>query len=123
MGTTVLLLHTMPDGSWHFDWLFEPTAGAAALQSFRVVDRIDAAEPPATFEAVATPPHRPVYLIYEGPISGDRGTVAQVACGRISVEWSSADGTELGVGLDWGNGVHRYEGKSSTDGAWRFILV
>jgi hypothetical protein len=116
----VLLRHTLPDGSWHFDWLFEAASGAPALQSFRVMVRIDAAEPPPAFDAVATPPHRPLYLTYEGPISGNRGNVTRVARGDVKV---GPNGPGMAVALDWGNGVRQYVGKPIQDGVWRFILV
>lgn len=33
--------------------------------------------PGATIDATALPDHRPMYLEYEGPVSGDRGTVTR----------------------------------------------
>ncbi len=120
MGTTVLLRHTLPDGTWHYDWLFEPSDDAPALHSFRVLVRIDATDPPTVFEAVPTQPHRPHYLTYEGPVSGDRGSVSRVARGAISV---SPERDGLLVQLDWGAGIRHYRGTPIEGGRWRFILV
>lgn len=73
---TVLLRHALPDGGWHHDWLIQ-SPDAQQLRSFRV--SVDPLAPgAATFDAIATPDHRPVYLDYEGPISGGRGEVTRV---------------------------------------------
>lgn len=107
MGGMVLLLHQLPAGPGHFDWLLQRRgSGEAGLLSFRVADRIDA-EPTPEFHAQRIPDHRALYLTYEGPIHapaaedahhgrppvslppalspsgamGERGRVARVASG------------------------------------------
>lgn len=89
---TVLLRHTLSDGSWHYDWLIErATVGTSpervssddpdprVLVSFRTLVRVD--EAMTCFEAVRVGDHRRSYLDYEGPISRDRGVVVRVASG------------------------------------------
>lgn len=45
-------------------------------------------------QAKELPPHRLVYLTYEGPISGNRGTVKRVASGAL--EWAKLPGSQSG---------------------------
>lgn len=106
---TVLLVHTLPDGSAHIDWMVEcPLARAGApsaahrLATWRVVARIDR-PPHRPFRAVRLPEHRDRYLVYEGPLAGGRGSVRRLASGvlikgapgpeapfTLRIAWSSA---------------------------------
>ncbi len=66
----VILTHDSPDGT-HWDFMLEmgPILATWALE-----------EPPEsgrTIRAKPLPDHRTAYLEYEGPISGDRGSVTQ----------------------------------------------
>ncbi len=85
---TALLLHTTDDGQ-HHDWLIgDPEAwpnAQARLWTARV-------QPPSTqwaalgqFPLTPLPPHRAIYLHYEGPISGNRGHVRRVDAGYALV--------------------------------------
>jgi len=81
----VLLRHTLPDASWHFDWLIHrdrPRAADSAaalgddakvLCAFRTLIHPATASAAAPggepFDAVALPDHRRLYLYYEGPIA------------------------------------------------------
>lgn len=60
----------------HWDLLLE---AGEVLRAWRLL-----AEPAAdvTIAAEALPDHRPVYLDYEGPVSGERGTVARWDAGE-----------------------------------------
>ncbi len=95
----VLLQHDLPDGSSHFDWLIEPTAGLPpapagqardpnerCLLSFRVLDRIDRPNV-ELFPADRLHDHRRHYLTFEGvlpPKAGQpRGSVRRVARGYV----------------------------------------
>ena len=80
---TVILLHTLADGSWHWDWFIEkPEDVGGLLVAFRVQGRPD--DPACThFKAVPLGDHRNVYLDYEGPVSGGRGMVRRVASGKV----------------------------------------
>ncbi|MBL9031995.1 MAG: hypothetical protein JNM80_09850 [Phycisphaerae bacterium] len=116
MGRAVLLKHTIPDGSWHYDWLVERAPGAA-LMAFRVRDWIDGALGPG-FEAEAMPDHRRDYLDYEGEVSGGRGRVERVAIGEMRI---AADGFERVV-IEGSLGAvrGRFEGRRIEDDRWWF---
>jgi len=110
---TAQLLHELPDGSAHVDWLLgQDSAGVEPLITYRLGGRIDDLEPGATIDAEHIGDHRPAYLTYEGPISGDRGTVRRLARGRIvarrrvsvspavdelEIVWGSASGEQKGA--------------------------
>ncbi len=78
------------------------------------------AEPAAdvAIAAEALPDHRPVYLDYEGPVSGDRGTVARWDTGEYAGE---LDGAKLSLTLKG----RRLKGNASLADygceGWRFV--
>ena len=85
---TALLLHTTRHGQ-HHDWLLgDPDRRgdpAARLWTARV-------DPPSgdwaglqQFTLTRLPPHRSIYLRYQGPISGNRGEVRRVDAGYALV--------------------------------------
>lgn len=88
----VLLLHEMPDGSSHFDWMVEraaaegvPAPDDRVLVTYRVNERIDDAACRG-FLAERLADHRARYLDYEGEVLGregeaGRGRVRRVALG------------------------------------------
>lgn len=116
----MLLLHELPDGSRHYDWLVERDGDSAAgLVTFRVGERIDAA--PARFEAVRIADHRREYLSYEGPVSGGRGVVTRVAEGEIRIETDGAEGFGARGRLGVATGL--FEGTPRQDGTWEFRFV
>ena len=81
---TVLLLHEQEDGTQHVDWMLaQDPRGRDPLITFRLPCRLDTLAPGNAVEAVRIADHRPAYLEYEGPVSGDRGTVRRVAAGRV----------------------------------------
>jgi hypothetical protein len=47
--------------------------------------------------AVPLPDHRPHYLTYEGPVSGDRGTVARYDAGTFEWITDAADRVEVAL--------------------------
>lgn len=93
----VLLQHTLPDGSRHYDWLIEPVGagpGSAVarlaemsdpddkcLITFRVLDRLDHPKTTA-FAADPLPLHRRKYLDFQGDIEG-KGSVKRIASGMV----------------------------------------
>ena len=114
----VLLRHVLPDGSEHFDWLFERATGSGLL-AFRVNERLDLGDT-ASLLAERIADHRAEYLTYEGPVSGDRGHVKRLAAGR-SILRVEADRV-LTVDQDWGQGWWRWTGEPASQGAiWRFL--
>ncbi len=91
MPRYVILQHESPSGL-HFDFMLEM---GGVLKTWSL------AQPPAPgvdMEAKALPDHRPAYLDYEGPISGDRGSVTRWDRGTYEVETQSE--SELTVQLN-----------------------
>ena len=89
-----LLAHAHPVPGYpvpHFDLLLEDPAlpGERRCRAWRL--RLDprTAQP---VDAEPLPPHRASYLDYEGPVAGDRGTVARLDGGGMA--WGG-DGTFL----------------------------
>lgn len=85
---STLLLHRMPGGS-HYDWLFEsppPEGGrdkAARLVCFRVPLDSRAWGCVQRWTMRQLPPHRRIYLDYQGSISGGRGQVRRIDRGIV----------------------------------------
>ncbi len=59
------------------------SAGEKPLTSFRLKRRIDELKPGQRVNAERIADHRPAYLDYEGPISGDRGSVRLLSRGSV----------------------------------------
>lgn len=72
MGAMVLLLHELPDGSAHFDWMLQRPDESPGLLTFRLNTRHLPIAPgrPASFPAERLPDHRKMYLDYTGPVGG-----------------------------------------------------
>ncbi len=84
---TVQLLHELPDGTSHVDWMIaRDRAGRESLISFRLPRRIDELKPGQRMAAERIADHRPVYLDYEGPVSEGRGSVRRLAWGTVVSE-------------------------------------
>lgn len=120
---TVLLRHTLPDGSHHFDWMIEaPLARERRLVTFRADSAAILSRPPRPPETprLQTPPpptgphpepvsppaalsitsigdHRAAYLEYEGEMAGGRGVVERVACGVATILSLRPDGLDLTI--------------------------
>lgn len=82
-----LLEHRAPDGT-HWDLLLE-MPGRERLATWRLAANPAVAAGPIAAEPIQ--PHRRVYLEYEGPLSGGRGTVRRVDRGRYLLEKSEPD--------------------------------
>ncbi len=100
MPRYAILAHDWPTP--HFDLLLEADG---VLKSWRLL-----AEPTPGVTVPATPnaDHRVVYLDYEGPVSGGRGTVARYASGEYDgditgatwrVQWGDGSATMTAEGL------------------------
>lgn len=115
---TVLLRHTLPDGTEHYDWLTQP-APEAPLVAFRVIERIDL---PAcvAFTAQRIPDHRPVYLDYEGEVSGGRGHVTRVATGTAVLTLGTDTAT---LTLNFGPAPRAATGTRQSADLWSFTFV
>ena len=86
MSRWVLLIHELPDRSWHYDWMLQSPGGTqeSPLISFRLAARPD--DPVVSdFPAERIGDHRALYLSFEGEISGHRGSVRRVAEGHAQV--------------------------------------
>ena len=82
------------------DWLLaRDPGGETALIAFRLPARLDEIAPGRRIEAERIADHRPLYLEYEGPISGDRGAVTRLARGRIRS--GATDGRAWDLSLEW----------------------
>ncbi|HEX4590592.1 MAG TPA: DNA polymerase ligase N-terminal domain-containing protein [Gemmataceae bacterium] len=83
MPRFVILDHDHP--SRHWDFLLE---SGPALRSWRLL-----AEPQRgqSIAAELLPDHRPIYLDYEGPVSGDRGRVSRWDAGIFDWERNETD--------------------------------
>jgi len=96
----VILRHEVNGGS-HFDLLLE-LASQELLRALQL-----ASWPLAVGEscpAPVLPPHRRIYLDYQGPISGGRGSVTRIDAGT----WSGDAGRIVlsnGCRLEWHEGV------------------
>eukprot|EP00752_Nemacystus_decipiens_P016137 g14430.t1 len=91
---TAILEHRTADGV-HYDWLIEdprlpnPKATDARLWTARVTPPPQDWPRLRRFALTVIPPHRRVYLDYQGPVSGDRGEVRRLASGVCEVSlWS-----------------------------------
>lgn len=107
MPRTVLLKHTLPDGTWHYDWLIardgdEDGTGAGPTIAFRVDERIDEPGHSKAILVDRLTDHRPLYLTYTGPVSGGRGSVERLAEGTCRVLVEGSDIVE--VEADFGSG-------------------
>ncbi len=123
----VVLLHTLPDGTSHFDWLIEipNRSDEHRLRAFRTDSDPSLRHSGQLFHGEQLPDHRAHYLSYEGPISGDRGSVLQVACGVCDV-YDAAKISQLQIQIHWGPDDKsnakklRYCGKNIQEQAWEF---
>jgi hypothetical protein len=82
---TVLLRHDLPDKTWHVDWMLARDSQAKeALITFRLDRPLFELARGMHLEAKRIADHRPAYLDYQGPVSGNRGTVSRLGEGRIT---------------------------------------
>ena len=98
-STSVLLEHTLPDGSAHFDWLIERPQDPREhrMISFRCQHDPLELEHSARWIGVRLPDHRAHYIDYEGPISGDRGSVRRVWRAECMLHEESPDAVEISL--------------------------
>lgn len=95
---TVQLLHELPDGTSHVDWMIaRDQAGREPLISFRLPRRIDELKPGQRMAAERIADHRPAYLDYEGAVSDKRGTVRRVAWGTVVSEHRQGSSWDLEI--------------------------
>ena len=119
MPRFAILRHETPPGSprpLHWDFLLED---AGTLLTWAL------AEPPATGRPIAAEAlanHRTAYLDYEGPVSGNRGTVTRWDAGTF--QWRRRSSREIAVRLSG----HVLCGEAvltradDTSQQWQFVL-
>ena len=97
---TVLLSHELPDATSHVDWMIasEPR-GREPLVTFRVGSRIDQMKADEGLLARRIDDHRAEFLTYQGPVSGNRGTVRRLTRGTV-VTWERS-GDRWHMKIDW----------------------
>lgn len=122
----VILRHDLPDGSHHFDLLVaRDPRGELPLHSFRVTVRPDLLGEGESCAAERLFDHRPLYLTYEGPISGDRGTVRRLRAGRAELLAEDEQQLELVVRWEDSTQTMRYrirrDDRESAD--WRIVCL
>ena len=78
MSRFAILRHDGPQGL-HWDFLLEMG------ETLKTWSLPQAPEPGVKMTCRALPEHRLAYLDYEGPVSGDRGSVARWDCGTYDV--------------------------------------
>jgi hypothetical protein len=108
MPRFVILTHDHP--SPHWDLLLD---AGAVLRAWRL------AAPPADGAAVAaeaSSDHRPMYLDYEGPVSGGRGGVSRWDGGTFAWEVGTVDRVRVRLAGGRLHGVLRLS--RGQDGAW-----
>ncbi|MBK7405568.1 MAG: hypothetical protein IPJ41_13305 [Phycisphaerales bacterium] len=120
MGRSVLLRHDLPDGSHHFDWLIEPAGpgpGTGPEDRVLVAWRLPVPPGPGVeLRAARLEPHRRLYLAYEGPVSGGRGSVRRIASGTGVILTDAPDCFEAEAALE-GIRIH-VRGRPGAEGGW-----
>jgi len=116
MARYVVLKHETSEGT-HYDFMLE-MGGALKTWSLPQSPR-----PALEMSAKALGDHRLVYLEYEGPISGDRGSVSRWDRGTYEVELQSE--SKLTVQLTGEKLIGRVllDQKTAAQNNWQFIFV
>ncbi|MBX3405870.1 MAG: hypothetical protein KF869_03810 [Phycisphaeraceae bacterium] len=132
MPRWVLLRHTLPDETSHHDWMLERSGHRdAGLLTFRLEDGVRPSDRGLrTFSAEHLTPHRCEYLVYEGPVLGDRGWVVRVESGLCEVIDSPLEGMTVVLYDRDSRVIANWRGKMLEPGVqdsmpdrWRFDLA
>ncbi len=104
----VVLRHELPNGSFHFDWMFaRENPAVTKLITLRTCERPDECRAGQRIEVERIGDHRIVYLNYEGQVSGNRGSVTRVAAGYYEDlnhpedPWGTADTSPIHLQIRW----------------------
>lgn len=117
---TVILKHTLPDGSWHHDWLVQHT-DLALVPTWRTGHARPDDPALDAFNADRIGEHRVHYLDYEGTVSGNRGRVERVARGEVvSAEWGEGS---LVLETSFDGRQVRLVGRRVEGDRWRFLTL
>jgi hypothetical protein len=115
MPRFAILRHAGPRGV-HWDLLLETG------ESLRTWALEQEPAPGATIACQPLPDHRPLYLDYEGPVSGERGTVARWDRGMYEVESESTDELVVQLAGERLSGRTTLTREPGDSGAWKFFL-
>ncbi len=131
MAGTVILRHQLPDGSHHFDWMFErsppstsettpPHSDERCLVTFRLNRLPDEL---STLDAERISDHRRAFLTFEGSLSADRGNVIRVLTGTCDLLRDDDEGFEAMVRFEQeeGQGEHLWVGSPLAGAIWRLV--
>lgn len=116
-GARFVVLHHVPGAGFdrtdheHFDWMFESDDGlrtwATTVCDF---DHCD-----LELRGRSLPPHRIAYLDYEGPVSGDRGTVRRVLSGTYTITDDGDDRFAANLSIDGNGGTFKVTLRNDSD--------
>lgn len=116
----MILRHTLPDASWHYDWLVE-RSGIEKVPTWRTGHTRPDDPGGDSFEGERIGDHRALYLDYEGEVSGGRGRVERVASGEV-VDGAWGDGS-LVLTARFDGRVIRFVGREVRGEVWRFLTL
>ena len=85
MNRFVLLCHNTTGNQFHWDFLFEGPDGCKTFSASQ--ESVEEVQRTGILQCAVTPlaDHRLAYLDYEGPVSGDRGSVRRLDFGTYQV--------------------------------------
>lgn len=112
-GRFVILTHDHP--FLHWDLMLE---GEADLRTWRLLAEPDSTPDPISAEPL--PQHRKAYLDYQGPVSGDRGTVTRWDAGDYEMLVESAGELRLRLSGTKLFGVFDLTISQASDSEWEF---
>ena len=115
MPRFVILRHELPPGSdrgSHFDLMLE-VGGALRTWSLPELPAVG-----KVFQAEALADHRLAYLDYEGPVSGNRGSVSRVEEGEYEVVEESGGLLTIQLAGKSLCGILRLRQAESSDATW-----
>jgi hypothetical protein len=118
MGRYVILRHDFPTrhNAVHWDLMLE---SGDALRTW-ALDEAPAAA--VVIAAAQLPDHRLAYLDYEGPVSGDRGSVSRWDSGRFSMISESSGRLVMRLAGNRLDGVATFSRPSEETSAWEFAF-
>jgi hypothetical protein len=116
MPRFVILQHDTPSGA-HFDFML---ASGDALKTWSLPAP---PQPGVTMECEALADHRLAYLDYEGPVSGDRGSVARWDRGEYTTEQRGDTMWIVRLVGDKVTGTVTLRRQPGTSNRWQFELA
>jgi hypothetical protein len=118
MGRYVILRHDFPTRGCDVHWDLMLEVG----QVLRTWALVDTPAPGAVVAAEQLSDHRPAYLDYEGPVSGDRGSVSRWDTGQFTILSDSPGRLAMRLTGNLLNGVATLSRPSVETRAWEFTF-